>query len=404
MLLTLSLAGAGCNSTSGGGGLFARRDDGGATSSRFVLYRSGGTPTGTPTGVQGTAVITETGEQMVWRPVQRRNDTPGGSGTGQNVQVVSAQGGPGSPPPTSAAWRSREAPGSLIIDQKGPEKQQGEPEMLPVPTPVPVEGAMPPGMPVGPGVVMTPGMPPPGFGPHPHPVPRELHKMSLPPYTVEPPDILLVESSRGLPTQPVRGQHLVRPDGTINLGIYGSVYVTGMTLEQVKEVVAAAIATRLEKKELAKNPVLAKDVDVDVLAYNSKVYYVITDGGGYGEQVYRIPATGNETVLDAIAQIGGLPAVSSKKHIWVARRVPGHGTHDQVLKVDWCGVAQRGESATNYQIFPGDRVYVKADKLITVDSWIAKFLSPIERVFGATLLGSETVNSIRNRGSSSTGQ
>ena len=200
--------------------------------------------------------------------------------------------------------------------------------------------------------------------------------MSLPPYTVEPPDILLVESSRGLPTQPVRGQHLVRPDGTINLGIYGSLYVTGMTLDQIKAAVAPAIAARLDKDVVARNPVKPEDINVDVLAYNSRVYYVITDGGGYGEQVVRVPVTGNETVLDAIAQINGLPPVASKKHIWVARRAPGHGPHDQVLPVDWCGITQRGKTETNYQLFPGDRVYVKAQALITIDSTLAKIISP----------------------------
>ena len=32
--------------------------------------------------------------------------------------------------------------------------------------------------------------------------------------------------------QLIRGEHLVRPDGTVGLGIYGSVYVCGMTLDQ----------------------------------------------------------------------------------------------------------------------------------------------------------------------------
>jgi polysaccharide export outer membrane protein len=226
--------------------------------------------------------------------------------------------------------------------------------------------------------------------------------MSFPPYTVEPPDILLIESTRKLPTQDVKGQHLVRPDGTVNLGIYGDIYVTGMTLAQVKVAVANAIASRLDPEYLAKNPVKPEDVSVDVLAYNSRFYYVITDGGGYGEQVVRVPSTGNETVLDAIAQINGLPAVSSKKHIWVARRSPGHGG-DQILPVDWRGITQRGEAATNYQLFPGDRVYVKADRLITIDSALAKVLSPIQRVLGATLLGAETVNAIRNRPTGGTG-
>ena len=34
--------------------------------------------------------------------------------------------------------------------------------------------------------------------------------------------------------QQIRGEHLVRPDGTISLGTYGCVYVAGMTLAQVK--------------------------------------------------------------------------------------------------------------------------------------------------------------------------
>jgi polysaccharide export outer membrane protein len=299
---------------------------------------------------------------------------------------------------TPVLWRPVETPVVFASEDTGVKgqkeaKEPKEGENLPPPRPLPQ-----PEMPVITG--MPAGVVP---GPHPNPVPRELHKMSLPPYTVEPPDILLVESSRGLPTQPVRGQHLVRPDGTINLGIYGSVYVTGMTLDQIRAAIAPAIASRLDKEVLEKNPVKPEDINVDVLAYNSKVYYVITDGGGFGEQVVRVPVTGNETVLDAIAQVNGLSAVSSKKHIWVARRVGGHGPQDQILPVDWCGITQRGESNTNYQIFPGDRVYIKAQRLITIDTALARILSPFERLLGATLLGAETVNAIRNR-TGTTGQ
>ena len=38
---------------------------------------------------------------------------------------------------------------------------------------------------------------------------------------------------------------------------------------------------------------------MDVQGFNSKLYYVILDGGGAGQQVVRLPVTGNETVLDA---------------------------------------------------------------------------------------------------------
>jgi polysaccharide biosynthesis/export protein len=237
-------------------------------------------------------------------------------------------------------------------------------------------------------------------------VPREFEKQSLPPYVVEPPDILLIVASAAitLPTQPLQGQHLVRPDGTINLGIYGSVYVAGLTLDQIQDVVASVLKARHARKlgndfKTAEGEMtveeIKKELQVDVLAYNSKVYYIITDGGGYGEQVYRISATGNETVLDALSQINGLPAVASKKRIWVARATPDHAP-PMILPVDWCGIVRNGSAATNYQIFPGDRIYVNSDALIRTDSRLGKFLAPVERVLGTVLLGSSTVNSIKS--------
>jgi polysaccharide export outer membrane protein len=92
---------------------------------------------------------------------------------------------------------------------------------------------------------------------------------------------LFLLQSRAL--QLVRGEHLVRPDGIISLGLYGSVYVTGMTVPEAK----AAIEEHLSRF------IFKPEISVDVLAYNSKVFYVITDGGGFGQQVTvcRSPAT-----------------------------------------------------------------------------------------------------------------
>src|SRR5262249_43064777 len=148
--------------------------------------------------------------------------------------------------------------------------------------------------------------------------------------------------------------------------------------------VSQLIYARLDPKEKKYEDVL-KDTFVDVIAYNSKVYYVITDGAGYGEQVYPWPITGNENVLDAIGKINGLPPVSDKKRIWVARRTPGPGAPEIILPVDWVGITQHGYFATNYQIMPGDRVYVKADRLRTFYTTLDKVVTPIERLFGVTL-------------------
>lgn len=185
--------------------------------------------------------------------------------------------------------------------------------------------------------------------------------------------------------QEISGEHLVRPDGTVSLGIYGSVYVAGMTVEEIKQ----AVEVHLE--EFVHQP----EIQVDVSAYNSKKYYVITDGGGFGETVNPLPYTGNETVLDAIANIQGLSEVSSKM-LWVSRPAPSGTGCAQRLPVDWRAITEDGITTTNYQLLPGDRVYIRADKLTALDSALAKVFAPINRVFGVVLLGTSTIQRLQN--------
>lgn len=272
----------------------------------------------------------------------------------------------------------------------------------------------------GPNDAMAPiAVPPAGT------VPRELDKITLPPYVIEAPDQLLIEvvqrstvpdlDDKGkqlegpdgkklfkqvtdrLPVQPISGPFQVRPDGTVGLGFYGNVPVAGLTMELAADAI---------RRHVAQHPILRDFgtkadsifVIIDVLAYNSKRYYVLFDGAGFGEQVTSFPVTGSETVLDAIANIGGLSDVASKRNIWVARRTPHPGQPWQILPVDWIGITQHGVTFTNYQILPGDRIYVKAQRLVTIDRTLTRIFAPIERVLGVTLLGASTVNQIQGRG------
>src|SRR5207302_9173214 len=86
---------------------------------------------------------------------------------------------------------------------------------------------------------------------------------------------------------------------------------------------------------------------------------------------------------------GGLPPVASKSRLWLAR--PGeHESDGDVFPIDWCGITQRGSTATNYQILPGDRIYVAAIPAVTADTWIGRAIAPSERfsaLFGNVVLG-----------------
>ena len=176
--------------------------------------------------------------------------------------------------------------------------------------------------------------------------------------------------------QAIAGEHLVRPDGTISLGVYGAVYVAGRTLPEIKQIIESYL----------ENYVHDPEVSVDVLGYNSKQIYIISDGGGFGETVTRIPYTGNDTVLDVISEVQGLSEVSSKT-IWVARPAPAGTDIAQTMPVDWEAITRGGITTTNYQLFPGDRIFIEADHQIAFDNAFSKFIAPIENIAGSALLG-----------------
>jgi polysaccharide export outer membrane protein len=198
-----------------------------------------------------------------------------------------------------------------------------------------------------------------------------------------------VTLARTAGTQPVSGIYLVQPDGTINMRQYGMVNVAGRTLME------ARLAIEKQLSQFFDSP----EVSLDMAGFNSKVYYIITEGANLGDSVVRVPVTGNETVLDAISQIGGLSQLSSEK-IYIARPGPPELGCQQILPVDWQAITRGGVTATNFQIMPGDRVFIAQDEIVAGTNMLAKMIAPIERLFGIVGLGSSTIRNTQTMGRS----
>ena len=196
-----------------------------------------------------------------------------------------------------------------------------------------------------------------------------------------------VQLARVSGAQPVTGQYLVGPDGTINLRQYGVVHIAGKTVTE------ARVAIQNHLKQWLDSP----EASVNVVAYNSKVFYVITQGAGLGDNVRRLPITGNETVLDAISQVNGLSQVSSKK-IWIARPAPHDFGCQQILPIEWDAITQGAQTATNYQLMPGDRLFIAEDELVTFTNLVTKVTAPFERVAGITGLTANTIRTWQTMG------
>jgi polysaccharide export outer membrane protein len=176
--------------------------------------------------------------------------------------------------------------------------------------------------------------------------------------------------------QQIAGRHLVKPDGRVSLGLYGDVPVAGLTIAQAR----AAIEQHLSQF------LLSPEIAVDVASYNSKVYYIVLDQGTAGEIVSRFPIMGNDTVLSALTQAGGVSGSASKYRIWIARPVPYGSKCDQIIPVDWPSITARARTETNYQLFPNDRLYVQMQPSVAFNNYLDKIFGPVEALSGKILL------------------
>jgi polysaccharide biosynthesis/export protein len=200
------------------------------------------------------------------------------------------------------------------------------------------------------------------------------------------PDVV-VQLARSAGTQQVGGNYVVQPDGMVGLRGYGAVYVAGKTVTEARMAIQRHLTQYFDSPR----------VTVDVTGYNSKSYYVVVAGVGLGEHIERLPITGNETVLDALSQLGGLQPVSSRT-MWVSRPTPGKMGCEQVLPVNFVAITQGGMTDTNYQMLPGDRLYIVDDKLVSTGRYMATVTGPIDRLFSILSTGTNSIRNVQTMG------
>lgn len=180
---------------------------------------------------------------------------------------------------------------------------------------------------------------------------RELNEEVLPQFAVDPGDTLYLEPAKFDSAMRLPADQPVQLDGTISVGRFGRVHVAGMTIPQIKDVVESQIRAIDGEK--------AEEVIVRLVDWKSKVFYVMGEVNSPG----AYPLNGSETFLDAIIAAGDITRRANRHRI-VLSRPTGACEPRMVLPVCYDNVIQLGDSSTNYQIRPGDRIFVPSTGLM----------------------------------------
>jgi protein involved in polysaccharide export with SLBB domain len=188
--------------------------------------------------------------------------------------------------------------------------------------------------------------------------PRELAKRTTGPAIAEPGDVIALSLADPESRILLPGEQPVLIDGSIDLGTYGRVQVAYMTCEQIEAVVEATIKAKSTKNSKDSGD---KEVDVNVRfarSPESKVVYVLGDVTTPGSYALE----GRETVLDALLIAGGLTRKADEYGIILVRPTGPCDTR-MVLPICYHEIVQWGDTSTNYQVMPGDRIYVPTRSL-----------------------------------------
>lgn len=182
------------------------------------------------------------------------------------------------------------------------------------------------------------------------PTPAEMSK-----YTLGPNDVIDIDVRRH---PEFSGKYTVNSEGKIEYKFVGDMEVGGLTKLQLQD----KITTMLSEY------ILEPEVNVQILEYLSKIFYVIGDVNSPGKFYMKGNST---TVLDAIMQ-AGLPnqASSTRKCRLIT---PNEKGRKNIVYVNVYELLYAGNLKCNLEMKPGDILYIPS----TVIAKIVKVISPV---------------------------
>lgn len=201
-----------------------------------------------------------------------------------------------------------------------------------------------------------------------HFLPEHEHEVSAIEYRVGIPDVVSISAPRILE---IDGEEQpVRPDGKINLRLLGEVKIVGMTAKE--------IAAKLEV--LLSRYYVDPKVNVRVVNYLSKTYYVYGQTGAVGPRPY----TGRDTLVDAVVKSG------TNWLSWTSRVKVIRPAHDEIpvrtMIVDVESMIKTGDWSKNILLEPNDVVYIPPTPAAWLGQKVRGLLLPVGPVARTYLL------------------
>ncbi|MFQ5698081.1 MAG: polysaccharide biosynthesis/export family protein [Myxococcota bacterium] len=180
-------------------------------------------------------------------------------------------------------------------------------------------------------------------------------------YRVAPPDQLEISIR---PEPAITRVVTVRPDGRVSLDLIGDLEVASKTVEEIRDEITTRIARYI----------VHPDVTVILRQSSSRTYYVFGQVRAPG----AYPIIGTVTVAGALGQARGGTKFAALNSARLVRPTEA----GRVFRIRLEDITQRGIGDTNYELQPGDMIYVPPTLGARVGFAIQAFFFPVQQALG----------------------
>ena len=195
-------------------------------------------------------------------------------------------------------------------------------------------------------------------------------------YIMQPPDTIEVHCSN-VPEIHTQSQQ-IRPDGKISFEAIGEIDAAGKTPAQVANILKGKV---LELYQIEGN----NPIDVRVVAFRSKRYFVFGQVGSPGAQIY----SGRDTVMSALALAGGPNVLAWEERIQIIRPSRDENVKAKIFEINFDRMSAHGEASKDVLLQEGDVIYVPPTIMAAAAMKIEELIRPIARAFSGYYITTE---------------
>lgn len=192
-------------------------------------------------------------------------------------------------------------------------------------------------------------------------------------YTLGPDDVIMIEVRRH---PEFSGEYTVNSEGKIEYKFVGDITVDGLTKNQLREKLTGILSEF----------VVGPEIDVRIMQYLSKVFYVVGEVNRPGKFYMK----GNSiTVREALVQAGLLNQAAAPRKCRLI--TPDRKGRNKYVNVNAYELLYAGDLSCNLDMKPGDVLYVPATVMAKVIRVVSPVTNAVSEAAGAAAAGAGTV-------------